>query len=71
MLLVPLIAMQFTSEVDWTIGDFAVFGVLLAALCLSIEGSVRGIAAGAGRYFAIAIAILAFLAIWALLATAG
>ena len=29
ILLVPLIAMQFTSEVDWTPADFVVAGALL------------------------------------------
>jgi hypothetical protein len=29
LLLVPLIAMQFTDEVIWTLSDFAVAGVLL------------------------------------------
>ena len=29
ILMVPLVAMQFTSEVNWTIGDFIVAGVLL------------------------------------------
>jgi len=30
ILLLPLIAMQFTSEVNWGVGDFAVAGVLLS-----------------------------------------
>ncbi len=29
LLLIPLVAMQFTSEVSWTLGDFVVAGVLL------------------------------------------
>ena len=29
ILLVPLVAMQFTSEVDWGLGDFIVMGILL------------------------------------------
>lgn len=29
ILLVPLIAMQFTSEVRWTLSDFIVMGILL------------------------------------------
>lgn len=32
VLSVPLIAMQFTSEVDWGILDFAVMAVLLASI---------------------------------------
>jgi hypothetical protein len=30
ILLVPLVAMRFTDEVDWTVLDFAVAGALLA-----------------------------------------
>ena len=30
VLLLPLIAMQFTNEVDWDINDFVVAGVLLS-----------------------------------------
>lgn len=29
ILLIPLVAMQYTSDVNWTAGDFAVAGVLL------------------------------------------
>ena len=29
LLSIPLIAMQFTTEVNWGIGDFAVFGFML------------------------------------------
>ena len=33
LLLVPLVAMQFTREVDWTGSDFVVMGAMLAAAC--------------------------------------
>lgn len=29
LLMVPLLAMQFTSEVNWTLSDFVIMGVLL------------------------------------------
>ncbi len=37
MLLVPLVAMQFTDEVDWDLADFAIMGVLLFSVGLAYE----------------------------------
>jgi hypothetical protein len=41
LLLAPLVAMRFTEEVQWTIGDFLVFGALLATAGLLLEGLFR------------------------------
>lgn len=41
LLLLPLVAMQFTAEVDWTGDDFAVMGVMLGTVCLAFELAVR------------------------------
>ena len=41
LLLLPLVAMQFTTEVDWTGADFAVMGAMLATVCLAFELAVR------------------------------
>ena len=43
LLLVPLIAMQYTTEVNWTVGDFLVAGVLLLGIGLAIELLLRRI----------------------------
>ena len=32
MLMLPLIAMQFTDEVDWDVSDFIIFGVMLGTV---------------------------------------
>lgn len=37
ILLLPLIGMQFSREVNWTISDFIIAGILLAIVGLSIE----------------------------------
>lgn len=37
LLLLPLAAMQFTADVDWTLLDFAVFGTMLLFACSGYE----------------------------------
>lgn len=41
LLLVPLVAMQFTDEVDWSLGDFVGAGVLLFGTALTYEWIAR------------------------------
>lgn len=41
ILLVPLVAMQFTDEVVWSVADFAVAGALLAGIGLMFQMAVR------------------------------
>jgi hypothetical protein len=68
VLLVPLIAMQFSDGVDWTAGDFAAAGVLVFAAGLGTGSLMR--ARLPRRYRLAAFAVLAallFLA-WAELA---
>jgi hypothetical protein len=40
LLLLPAVAMQFTSEVNWTGSDFVVMGVMLATVCALYELAV-------------------------------
>jgi hypothetical protein len=41
VLLVPLVAMQFTDEVDWSLADFVFAGVLLGVTGLVLELAAR------------------------------
>jgi len=41
LLLAPVVAMRFADEVDWDATDFAVIGVLLAAVCGTFELAAR------------------------------
>jgi hypothetical protein len=67
-LLLPWVAMQFTSEVDWGIADFAVFGVMLLVVCGSYEFATR-LTPNKWYRLAVGIALLAvFLLIWVELA---
>lgn len=43
LLLIPLIAMQFTDEVNWTLLDFVVMGVLLLGTGLLCELVLRNV----------------------------
>lgn len=68
LLLIPLIAMQFTSEVNWTLSDFVIAGVLMLATGLMCELVLRKVNKTSLR-IGICIAILViFLLIWAELA---
>ncbi|UQD57153.1 hypothetical protein [Flavobacterium sp. K5-23] len=68
LLLVPLIAMQFTEEVKWTLMDFVVAGVLLFGTGFLCEIAIRKTKNVKYR-IAICLAILiVLLLIWAELA---
>lgn len=68
LLLMPAVAMQFTDEVRWGAGDFAVFAALLALACAALE-IVPHVAAGARRRVLLRGAVvLGFLLVWAELA---
>ena len=64
LLLLPLVAMQFTDEVDWDETDFIVIGAMLAAACGTYELAVR-MSRNAAYRAAVGIAVAAaFLLIW-------
>jgi hypothetical protein len=68
LLLTPALAMQFTSEVDWSASDFIIMGVLLAVLGLGIEAVMRMLRDWPARLAASAAVVLVFLAVWVELA---
>jgi hypothetical protein len=68
ILLVPLIAMQFTDEVDWRLGDFAVAGLLLMGTGLLFDLAARKVRTRKARVVAAGAIALGFLFVWAELA---
>ena len=68
MLLIPFIAMQFTSEVVWTPIDFVVAGMLLLSAGFAGVYLWRKLAQSYYRLHFIAGLILLFLLLWAELA---
>jgi len=68
LLLIPLIAMKFTDEVNWTLSDFIIAGALLFGTGLMCELVIRKVKKINYR-IAICIALLVlFLLVWAELA---
>jgi len=64
LLLIPFLAMQFTEEVNWTLSDFIIAGILLLGTGLICEFVLRKIKQSKYRILAIIIIALAFLMVW-------
>lgn len=68
ILAIPLIAMQFSDEVKWTLADFAIMGILLFGTGFVIEYVLRNVTNGYSRLFICGIIIIALFLVWAELA---
>lgn len=68
VLLVPLAAMQFSDEVDWSLSDFIIAGALLVGTGLVFEFIVRKVTNPRRRLIFGIMLIFFFLLIWADLA---
>ncbi|MDA3904855.1 MAG: hypothetical protein PF484_02150 [Bacteroidales bacterium] len=68
ILLIPLIAMQFTDEVNWNLLDFVVAGALLLGAGLMYEFVIRKINTSTYRIAAFIVLLVVFLLVWAELA---
>ncbi len=64
-LLVPMIAMQFTEEVNWTLADFLVAGGLLFGTGIAIEFTLRKLKKDTSRVMVLAAVLIVFLLVWA------
>jgi len=60
ILLIPLIAMQFTAEVNWTLSDFVIMGGLIFITGLLIDLAWRTL----GKYRALAVVGIVGLFLW-------
>ena len=68
LLLIPFLAMQFTSEVNWSPFDFLVMGILLFGLGLAGEWVWRNVKRTGHRIALLVAALAVFFLIWAELA---
>jgi len=66
--MIPFLAMQFTTEVNWSVADFLIMGLLLLAGGLAIDLVLRKISGSRNRLITSGIILLVFLLIWAELA---
>ena len=68
LLVIPLMAMQFSNEVNWTLSDFVVAAILLFGTGLLLELVLRKVTKTKNRVFFAAIIIVLLLIIWVELA---
>ncbi|RBN50902.1 hypothetical protein [Flavobacterium psychrolimnae] len=64
LLLIPLVAIQFTNEVNWTLSDFVVAAVLLLGTGLVCEFVMRKIKKTNHRIILCGVIMVALLLIW-------
>ena len=64
VLLLPLLAMQVTEEVDWDLTDFAIFGAMLVGACGTYELAAR-VTGNTAYRAAVGVALAAaFILVW-------
>jgi peptidoglycan/LPS O-acetylase OafA/YrhL len=68
LLLIPLIAMQFTAEVNWTLSDFVVAAVLLLGTGLMCELVIRKVKKPVHRLAICAVILVLLFLVWVELA---
>lgn len=68
LLMIPLIAMQFTNEVDWELSDFIIMGILLLGTGLLCELVLRKVKKTENRILLCALLLCTLFLIWAELA---
>ncbi|WP_299685569.1 hypothetical protein [uncultured Dokdonia sp.] len=64
LLLIPLIAMQFTNEVRWTFTDFMIAGILLLGLGSLIELIILNVQNRNYKVLFYILLLVAFLLLW-------
>lgn len=69
VMMIPAIAMQFTSEVAWDLRDFAAMAALLAMLGIALEAVVRLARTPSARLIGIGGAVAIAMLLWVELAT--
>lgn len=64
LLLIPFLAMQFSNEVNWSLGDFVVMAILLLSTGFIFELVLRKVTSTFKRSIILFSIIFSFLIIW-------
>jgi len=65
VLSIPLIAMQFTKEVNWTLSDFAIMGGLLFSTVFVIDLVLKKFKTLKSRLIIVSVIVLLLMIVWA------
>ena len=65
LLSIPLIAMQFTKEVKWTLSDFLIMGILLFATVFTIDFVLKKVKTFKSRLILVLGIVALLMIIWA------
>jgi hypothetical protein len=68
LLMIPLVAMQFTNEVNWSASDFIIMGILLFGTGIICELILRKFTTLKKRIIVCGLVLFGFFLIWAELA---
>jgi Kef-type K+ transport system membrane component KefB len=64
LLSVPLIAMEFTTEVNWSLADFLVAALLLTSAGLAVEFALRTLKTKRARWIACGVILFVLCLVW-------
>lgn len=65
ILMIPLVAMQFTKEVNWTLSDFLIMGLLLFATVFTIDFVLKKVKTFKARLILVLGILALLILIWA------
>jgi Kef-type K+ transport system membrane component KefB len=68
LLLIPFFAMQFSDEVNWSVSDFVIGGILLTGTGLLLELVIRKVKSIRNRILICGAVLFALFLVWAELA---
>ena len=68
LLLIPFIGMQYSNEVNWSLNDFIIMGVILLSFGIIINKIIYHVGAFKKRVILISTLIILFFLLWAELA---